>query len=142
MFACNLVVTCTLLVAATVVLAIVLNVWIWPFMPLVVALSKVSIFASPLMAIGAAWIVWFITAPWFKTVIILSLSPSIIVGVLLAWGFLGFPFRKTLQSIMVGFLEKGLEHDKGIFSYFGTTFLLFGTAIGGIVLFLNWLYSH
>jgi hypothetical protein len=133
MFAVNLVVIGALLVLDSIIMFLTLHIAFWPHIPLLFALSELHVLAGVGVVILTTWAAWFFTDPWFKVVIILSLMPSAALGVVLGGCALGFPFRKAMKVLTTKFLERGLQSEKGLFSYFGMSAFLISTVIAALV---------
>ncbi|TAK96737.1 MAG: hypothetical protein EPO07_14215 [Verrucomicrobia bacterium] len=137
MFAVNVIVIGALLIIDSIVLFVGLNFAFWPYVPLLFALSKLHMLAGAGVVMLATWAAWFVTDPWFKVVIVLSLLPSAALGFVLGGCALGFPFRKIVKLCATKFLERGLQSEKGLFSYFGMSAFLISTIIAGLVRLLS-----
>jgi hypothetical protein len=137
MLAIKLLLVLGLLVIASLFFFFGLNVGAWPFIPILGALSSTHFLAGAGVLGVSTWIAWTFTDPWFKTVVLLSLSPVAISGLVFAGCGLGFPFRKIIKAMTAKFLERGLESDKGLYSYFGMTALLIASAIAFAVKLLG-----
>jgi hypothetical protein len=138
MFTVNLVVISALLIVDSIILFLGLNIALWPFVPLLFALSRANLLVGAGIILATTWAAWFFTDPWFKVVIVLSLMPSIGVGLVLGGCALGFPFRKAIKFATARFLERGLQNEKGLFPYLGVSVFLIGTVVAGLVK----LFSH
>ncbi len=137
MLGINLLVLLALLVVASLFFFFGLHIGTWPYIQILGALSSLHVLAGAGVLVVSTWLAWAFTDPWFKVVVLLSLSPVALSGFVLCGCALGFPFRKFIKTLTTQFLERGLESEKGLFSYFGMTALLFAGLIAFIVKWLG-----
>ena len=137
MFVVNVVVVVAFLVMDSIVLFVALNVAIWPFVPLLLALAKIHIAAGGGGGILTSVAAWFFSGPWFKVVVMLSLFPSVVLGLVIGGCALGFPFRKAVKLAGTKFLERGLERKESLFGYIGMSAFLISAAIAAAAKLLS-----
>lgn len=117
LFVSNTVLLLGFVAAASLILFALLNIWTWPYLPLFFALSKYSLFAGAGLASAASLGSWFFSAPWLRVVVTLSLSPSIILALVIAVTLLGFPFRGLAHAAVMCVLRWSLVSPKGVFAF-------------------------
>jgi len=104
--------------SATLFLFILLNIWSWPFVPLLFGLSNISFMAGAGVASSASLCAWFFSGTWLKVVVAVSLFPSLIIAVVFGITLIGFTFRRGFHPFAKLVIDSSLRSPKGVFSFY------------------------
>jgi len=126
---------------ASLALFILLNVWTWPFVPVLVTLSRISIFAGAGIASTASAAAWFFSAPWLRVVVATSLLPSLVIVVASGMTLIGFPFRHRILKIVSGEIRRGIGSPRGFFPFLSSTSATIAIILTSFATCLSWIAS-
>lgn len=125
--------------AASLILFVLLNIWTWPFLPVVFALSEASFALGAGLASAASLGSWFFSAPWLRVVVVLALLPSILLAVVIGVAMLAFPLRRGFHAAATCLLRLGLRSPKGVFSFLSASSAALALFLSVLAYFLAWL---
>jgi hypothetical protein len=124
---------------ASLALLVLLNIWTWPFLPVFFAISKLSLMAGAGMASGASLLFLFLSAPWLRVVLVLSLFPSIVVVLVVGVALIWFPFRHGFYAVAHHALRLSLRSPKGVFSFLSASSMVLALLLAFSASFFAWL---
>lgn len=125
--------------ADSLIVFVMVNVWTWPFIPLLFALSSLSVTVGGGVAYAASMGSWFFAAPWLRVVVTLSLLPSILLGFVTGVSLFVFPQRERIHRLANRVLQTGLQSRRGVLSFLGATSNAFAFGLAALIAFTGWL---
>lgn len=139
LFFANTVLLCLISGASTFVLFILLNIWTWPYVPALFALSNYSMSLTFGLASVGSLCTWFFSAPWLRVVVTVALLPSIFVAVVIGVVMIAFPFRNKLHGAVAFALRLGLQSPRGIFGFLSASTAGLGLTLAALASLSAWL---
>lgn len=124
---------------ASLALFILLNVWTWPFVPMLFALSEMSIALGVVLASAASLGSWFVSAPWLRVVVVLSVLPSLLMAAVLGLRLVGVPLRRRLLLAAADLIRRSIQSPKGVFSFISSSSAALAFLLTVVASFLGWL---
>jgi hypothetical protein len=114
----TLVLVLCLATAEFAVLLLLTNIWIWPSVPALFDLLRMSV-AGGLLACGfiggiGTFILW---DTWSRVVLFVSLAPCILLGFLILASLLAPPFKRPILALSSTFIGLALRSPKGPFPF-------------------------
>jgi hypothetical protein len=102
--------------------------WVVPLLLIVCAVYVSWLLAAsiaPPLVVGALKF----SPQWMKIVSVVATLPGILVLLASVLALLAFPFRRVIRNVIVEWLSRAAESDKGVLAFAAVTFTLLGLLV-------------